>query len=104
MLQSMSMIVDKCFIMSNFADVMVKVSCSPSERSVINKSTIPVGEIFESHGVFLMCIERPYVSCPLEACSGCYFSVNNLTCPKSQCSRFGRTDERNVWFVEVTKE
>ena len=85
--------------MLNFAVVM-----SPQERSIINKSTFPVGEVFESNGRYLRCVERPYVPSPQEACSGCFFAVNNLTCPKSQCSSFGRTDGRNVWFVEVSKE
>ena len=91
-------------IMHKFAVVMNRDVVTPSERGVINKTTIPVGEVFESHGRMLMCIERPWVVSPLEACSGCFFSVNNVTCPKSQCSVFGRTDGRNVWFVEVTKE
>ncbi len=90
--------------MFKFADVMGREVITPSERSVINKTTIPVGEVFESHGRMLMCIERPRVGSPLEACRGCFFSVNNVTCPKSQCSIFGRTDGRNVWFVEVSKE
>ena len=34
---------------------------------------------------------------------GCYFGINNLTCPKSQCSSFGRNDGKNVWFVVVSE-
>ena len=74
---------------------------TPAERSVINKTTIPLGMEFEHCGVLLRCVERPYIECTRDACSGCYFA--NRHCPKSQCSRFGRTDERNVWFVEVKK-
>jgi hypothetical protein len=85
----------------NFAIVMK--SSDPQIRSIINKTTFPVGEEFESNGVLLRCIERPRVECVQDACSGCYFSVNYLTCPKSQCSSFGRRDGRNVWFVEVSK-
>lgn len=91
--------------MLNFADVMRKSeSISPQERSIINKTTTPVGAVFESNGVFLRCVERPRVDSPQEACRGCFFAIKNVTCPKSQCSKFGRTDGRNVWFVEVSKE
>jgi hypothetical protein len=89
--------------MIKFAVVMSK-SVKPQERSIINKTTMPIGEVFESNGVMLRCVERPYISDWKDACIGCFFSVHNVTCPKSQCSRFGRTDGKNVWFVEVCKE
>lgn len=79
-------------------------SISPQERSIINKTTTPLGAVFESNGVYLRCVERASVGSPQEACRGCFFAINNVTCPKSQCSSFGRTDGRNVWFVEVSKE
>ena len=76
-------------------------SVSPQERSIINKSTRPIGVVFASNGAMVECIERPYVGVPMDSCSGCFFK--DKTCPKSQCSSFGRTDGRNVWFVEVAK-
>lgn len=79
-------------------------SHDPQERSIINKATMPIGEVFESNGVYLRCIERPFIEDWKEGCSGCFFSLHNVTCPKSQCHRFGRTDGKSVWFVEVCKE
>lgn len=87
--------------MINFAEVMKKNETTPAQRSIINKTTIPLGAEFEHCGVLLRCVERPYIQYTQDACSGCYFA--NRHCPKSQCSRFGRTDEKNVWFVEVSK-
>lgn len=72
---------------------------SPSVRSIINKTTFPLGGVLKSNGVLVKCIERPYVRLSMDACSGCFF--RDKTCPKSQCSSFGRTDGKNVWFVEV---
>lgn len=77
---------------------------SPQVRSVIEMTTMPIGTVFRSNGVDLRCVERPYVEYPRDACSGCYYSQNYLTCPRSQCSSLGRTDGRNVWFVEVSKD
>lgn len=77
---------------------------SPAERSMVSMVTYPIGSIHEIGGIYVRCIERPYVSCPLDACRGCYFSISNKTCPPSQCSKFGRTDGKNVWFVEVSKD
>lgn len=74
-----------------------------SLRHLETHTTFPIGYEFESSGVLLRCIERPEVSHCSDACRGCYFCVNNLTCPRSQCSSFGRTDGKNVWFVEVSK-
>jgi hypothetical protein len=75
---------------------------TPQERSIINKTTCPIGEVFESNGVWVRCVLRDRECSPQDACSGCFF--RDKTCPKSQCSSFGRTDGRNVWFVEVCKE
>lgn len=83
---------------------MKERSVNPQIRSIINKTTFPVGEVFESNGVLLRCVERPPVDSVQDACRGCFFSINYLTCPKSQCSVFGRKDGKNVWFVEVSKE
>ena len=76
---------------------------SPHERSLLRKVTIDVGAEISINGVRLRCIERPSVSsiCVSEACSGCYFSQENKTCPPSQCSSFGRQDGKNVWFVKI---
>lgn len=93
-----------CFQIINFAEVMKNRSISPQIRSIINKTTMPVGEVFESNGVLLRCVERPFVEDWKEGCSGCFFAVNNVTCPKSQCHKFGRTDGKSVWFVEVSRE
>lgn len=73
---------------------------SPAERSIVERTTYAIGSRYDIGGVVLRCIERPLVSCPQDACSGCYFSRSHKTCPPSQCSSFGRTDGRNVWFVE----
>lgn len=83
---------------------MGSVLLTPQERSVLEKTTMPIGTVFRSNGVLLRCVEADYVDLPRDACSGCYYSQNYLTCPKSQCSALGRTDGRNVWFVEVSKE
>lgn len=83
---------------------MSKLSLTPQERSIMYCYTTPIGTVFKSNGVYLKCVERPELSFPRDACSGCYYSQNYLTCPKSQCSSFGRTDGKNVWFVEVSKE
>ena len=81
-----------------------KKSLSPAERSIIEKTTWDIGEVYEIGGVYVRCVERPHVSCPLDACRGCYFSEAYKTCPPSQCSSFGRSDGRNVWFVKVSNE
>lgn len=87
------------FQMINFAGVMKSESVSPQIRSIINKTTCPIGDVIESNGVYVKCVARPYVHLSQDACSGCFFK--DKTCPKSQCSSFGRTDGKNVWFVEV---
>ena len=87
-----------------FVDVMSTRVMTPQERSVLEKTTMPIGTVFRSNGVFLKCVEADYVEFPRDACSGCYYSRNYLTCPRSQCSSMGRTDGRNVWFVEVSSE
>lgn len=79
-------------------------SCSPQERSIINRETMRIGTVFRSNGVLLRCIERPFVYDWKDACRGCFFSVHNVTCPKSQCHKLGRTDGKSVWFVEVSDE
>jgi len=76
---------------------------TPQERSILYKTTMPVGTEFFSNGVILRCVERSHVEYPKDACSGCFYSQNYVTCPKSQCSSIGRKDGRNVWFVEVSK-
>lgn len=76
-------------------------SFTPQERSILFKTTMPLGTEFRSNGVILRCVERPDVEYPKDACSGCFYSRNYATCPKSQCSSIGRKDSRNVWFVEV---
>lgn len=77
---------------------------SPAERSIVEKTTYPIGGVFEIGGVYVRCIERPRIECPQDACKGCYFSESYRTCPPSQCSSFGRTDGKNVWFVKVSDE
>lgn len=72
-----------------------------SERNVECSTTYPIGYEFESRGVLVRCVERPYVDYIADACSGCFFRKG--TCPKSQCSSFSRADGRNVWFVEVSR-
>ena len=77
---------------------------SPAMKSVLSRTTYPIGEVFEVNGVRIRCIKRPYVEYVAMACSGCYFSQENKTCPPSQCSVFGRTDGKNVWFVKEEEE
>ena len=83
---------------------MGKKLLSPSERSVVERTTYEVGSIYDIGGISLRCIERPYVSCPQDACKGCYFCIEKKTCPPSQCSSFGRTDGKNVWFVPIVND
>ena len=87
--------------LSYFVFVMKKEH--PSMKHVESHTTFPIGYEFRSNGVLLRCVERPKVSSWRDACMGCYFGINNLTCPNSQCSSFGRNDGKNVWFVEVTE-
>lgn len=75
---------------------------SPQERSILYQLTFPVGKVFRSNGTYVKCIERPEVGAVCRACEGCFYS--DKTCPRSQCSSFGRTDGRNVWFIEVSEE
>lgn len=70
-------------------------------RSIVKKITFPLGKEFVSNGELLRVVERPYVEFPCNACDGCFFREGNLTCPRSQCSSFGRTDGKNIWFVRV---
>ena len=77
---------------------------SPAERSIVERTTYAIGGIFRIGGVYVKCIERPRVLCIQEACRGCYFSSEYRTCPPSQCSSFGRTDGKNVWFVKVDSD
>lgn len=80
---------------------MRRRAMSPAERSIVEKTTYAIGEVYRIGDVYVRCIERPYISCIQECCKGCYFSDAYKTCPPSQCSSFGRTDGKNVWFVEV---
>lgn len=80
---------------------MIKDLVTPQEKSILFKTTMPVGTEFMSNGVLLRCVLRPEVEYVKDACSGCFYSRNYVTCPKSQCSSFGRRDGLNVWFVEV---
>jgi hypothetical protein len=82
---------------------MIKDSLTPQEKSILFKTTMPVGTEFMSNGVLLRCVVRPEVEFARDACSGCFYSQNYVTCPKSQCSSIGRKDGVNVWFVEVDK-
>ena len=75
---------------------------SPQERSILYQCTYPIGKVFESNGTYVKCVERPEGLSPLQACSGCFYS--DKTCPRSQCSSFGRTDGKNVWFIEISYE
>jgi hypothetical protein len=83
---------------------MGKKGMSPAERSVVERTTYAVGHIYDIGGVNVLCVERPEVVCPQDACIGCYFCQEKKTCPPSQCSAMGRTDGRNVWFVKVSNE
>lgn len=75
---------------------------TPEERSILKKTTFPLGYEFRSHGTVVRVVERPPLEFPCEACKGCFF-VGYPTCPRSQCSSIGREDGINVWFVEVSK-
>ena len=85
--------------MRKFAGVMSSEVLTPQERSILEKETMPIGTVFRSNGVMLRCVLRSEVEKVRDACIGCYYSQNYLTCPKSQCSSFGRKDGCNVWFV-----
>lgn len=88
-------------VSEKFYICIVMNELSPQQKSVLRRVTVPIGSILDIGGVRLKCIERPDVRTMhvSEACSGCYFSIENKTCPPSQCSRFGRLDDKNVWFV-----
>ena len=80
---------------------MSKLKLTPVERSMMRKDTLPLGSVIRSNGVLLKVVLRDEGLLPRDACRGCYYSQNYLTCHKSQCSSFGRTDGRNIWFVKV---
>lgn len=75
---------------------------TPEQRSILKKTTFPIGYEFVSHGVLVRVVDRPELEFPCEACKGCFF-MGYPTCPRSQCSALGREDGRNIWFVEVSK-
>ena len=79
-----------------------KISSDPNLSSMYMRTTYAIGYEFESRGVLLRVVERPELQYPAEACRGCFFSGYS-TCCKSQCSSFGRTDGKNVWFVPVSE-
>lgn len=70
---------------------------------------VPLGDAVEICGVRYRCVERPpseSLEVPL-ACSGCVFATpalaNRNHCAGLKCSRWDRSDGRNVWF-EVADE
>lgn len=74
---------------------------SPSERSIVEKTTYAVGSVTLVGDAYVRCVERPHLDCTQDCCKGCYFSQEYKPCPPSQCSSFGRTDGKNVWFIKV---
>ena len=71
---------------------------------------VPFGETFVRYGITLRCVSRDVITCPRDACRGCWFAKarkrdgRNVNCADIQCSRWDRMDERNVWFVPVVDE
>lgn len=68
-------------------------SCQPPRR------TVGIGEVFYYGGRNYLVVERGCVESPKYACVGCAFA--SVNCPQAvACSRYDRSDDTNVWFVE----
>lgn len=83
-----------------FARRAVEVANADAKRSRIPRTDIPVGGTFYRKGKEYVCIRRPRLSLPSEACSGCSFNASDVKCHGLRCSVFDRSDGNNVWFVE----
>jgi len=62
---------------------------------------VDVGEVLEYEGYRYLCVARPEVGMPSEACRGCDFALKYRGCDKVKCSVWDRRDGRNVWFREL---
>lgn len=62
---------------------------------------VDVGEVLEYEGYRYLCVERPLLAMPSEACRGCDFSLKYRGCDKVKCSAWDRRDGRNVWYREL---
>lgn len=76
----------------------IEAANADAARSRMPRSEYAVGETFEKAGATLKVIARPRGIHPSEACSGCFFISRN--CYGLKCSKFDRSDETFVWFVE----
>lgn len=84
-----------------FARRAVEVANADAKRSRIPRTDVPIGGVIYRKGRRYLCVERPVVGLPSEACSGCSFNVSEFKCIGLRCSRFDRSDGNNVWFQEV---
>lgn len=82
---------------------VITIAACDSARSRIPGKDIPVGATFSRRGVEYMCVLRPRLLEPCEACLGCAFNASSLHCSGLRCSVFDRADGNNVWFKEVEK-
>lgn len=84
-----------------FAQRAIEIANRDAKRSRIPRTDIPVGGSFFRKGKEYVCVRRPRVSLPSEACAGCAFNTSDVKCHGLRCSVFDRTDGNNVWFEEV---
>lgn len=59
-----------------------------------------IGAVLVFRGVRYRCVERPYIGCMRDACSGCSLSGRGRTCDTVRCSKWDRADGTFVWYVE----
>lgn len=86
-----------------FARRAIAICNRDAQRSRIPRTDIAVGDSFFRKGREYVCIRRPKLSSPSEACSGCSFGASEVKCHGLRCSVFDRSDGNNVWFVEVER-
>lgn len=63
-----------------------------------------IGGLLELRGVLYRCVERPYIGCVRDACSGCSLSERGRSCDTVRCSKWDRADGVFVWYVEEVRD
>jgi len=81
--------------MANPKDLIYK-----SERSLRSPQRfLTVGSVFSWKGKTYEVVRRGKFVLPCDCCSGCAFA--NVNCPDTvACSRYDRSDDTPVWFIE----
>ena len=87
----------------SFAQRAILIAKKDAKRSRIPRTDIAIGDTFFRKGREYVCVRRPRVSLPSEACSGCSFNTSDVKCIGLRCSSFDRSDRNNVWFEEVER-